>query len=166
MVFYFKNAKKDIIMREKNEEGYRKINTCRFWEKNKECDKVREHCHLTGKYRAPAHKKCKTNVTQDHSNFIPFVFHNFSNYDCHLFFKKLVDKKTTKQNLKFFFKTDEEYFSVRYGCIRFIDKYDFLSSSLDSLIKTLIDNSHKTLKDLEKEIVDNDEKLNIVDEKK
>ena len=52
--------------------------------------------------------------------------------------------------------------SVTYGCIRFIDSYRFLSSGLDSLVKTLVDNSHKTLKNLKKEIVNNDEILNIV----
>ena len=36
-----------------------------------------------------------------------------------------------------------------------------LSSGLDSLVKTLVDNSHKTLKNLKKGIVDNDEILNI-----
>ena len=50
-----------------------------------------------------------------------------------------------------------------YGCIRFIDSYRFLSSGLDSLVKTLVDNSHKTLENLKKEIADNDEILNIVD---
>ena len=55
-------------------------------------DKVRDHFHLTGKYRRPAHSKCNIKVTQKQSNFIPFAFHNFSNYDCHLFFKRLVDK--------------------------------------------------------------------------
>ena len=50
------------------------------------------------------------------------------------------------------------------GCIRFIDSYRFLSSSLDSLVKTLVDNSRKTLKDLKEEIVDKDEILNIVKE--
>ena len=58
----------------------------------------------------------------------------------------------------------EEYTSVTYGCIFFIDSYRFFSSSLHSLVKTLVDNSHKTLKDLEEEIVDNDEILNIVNE--
>ena len=33
---------------------------------------------------------------------------------------------------------------------------------MDSLVKTLVDNSHKTLENLKKEIVDNDEILNIV----
>ena len=61
-------------------------------------------------------------------------------------------------------KTNEEYISVTYGCIRFIDSYRFLSSGLDSLVKTLVDNSHKTLKNLKEEIVDNDEILNIIDE--
>ena len=96
MAFYFKNTKKDIIMTEENEEDYRSRIVCRFCEKNIESDKVRDHCHLTVKCRGPAHSICNINVTQDQSNFIPFIFHNFSKYDCHMFFKKLVDKKMIK----------------------------------------------------------------------
>ena len=80
-------------MTEKDEEVYRNNNICRFCEENIECDKFRDHCHLTCFFRGPAHGKCNINVTQDQSNFIPFIFHNFSNYDCRTFFKKLVDKK-------------------------------------------------------------------------
>ena len=127
-------------------------------------DKVRDHCHLTGKYRGPSHSKCNINVTQKQCNFIPFIFHNFSNYDCHKFFKKLVDKKKDKVDFDIIPKTNEEYISVTYGCIRFIDSCQFLLSCLDSLVKTLVDNSHKTLQNLKKEIVDNDEILNIIDE--
>ena len=155
---------KDITMTEKDGEDVKIIKVCRFCEKNIECDKVRDHCHLTGKYRGPAHSICNTNVTQDQSIIIPFIFHNFTKYDCHLFFKKVVDKKKDKVKFKLIPKTNKEYISVRYGCISFIDSYRFLSSSLDSLVKTLIDNSHKTLKDLKEEIVDNDEKLNFVNE--
>ena len=79
-----------------------------------------------------------------------------------MFFRKLVDKKDDKVNFEIMPKTDEEYISVTYGCIRFIDSYKILSSSLDSLVKTLVDNSHKTMEDIEEEIVDNDEILNIV----
>ena len=50
---------------------------------------------------------------------------------------------------------------MTYGCIRFIDSYRFLSSGLDSLVKTLVDNSQKTLKGFEEELVDNDEILSI-----
>ena len=133
-----------------------------FVKKNIDSDKFRDHCHLTGKYRGPAHSKCDFNVSQKQSNFIPFIFHNFSEYDCHMFFKKLVDKKNEKVKFDIIRKTTEEYLSMTYGCIGFIDSYRFLSSGLDSLVKMLVDNSHKTLKNLKKEIVDNDEILDIV----
>ena len=88
MAFYFQNTKEDIIMSKNDEEDYRNNNICRFCEKIIESDKVRDHCDLTGKYRGPAHSKCNFNVTQDQGNFIPFIFHSFIFYDCHMFFKK------------------------------------------------------------------------------
>ena len=45
-------------------------------------------------------------VTEKHSDFIPFSFHNFSNYECHLFFRKLVDKEKDKVNFDFTLKTN------------------------------------------------------------
>ena len=88
-VFHFKNNKKDIIMTQEDEEDYKNNNICRFCEKNIESDKVRDHCHLTGKYRGSAHNVCNRNVRQANSNFISFAFHIFSNYDCHMFFQKV-----------------------------------------------------------------------------
>ena len=146
MTFYFKNTNKDIIMTEENEEDFRNDNICRFCGKIIESDKVRDHCHLTGKYRGPAHNTCNINVTQKQSNFIPFIFHNFSNYDCHMFFKKLVDIKKDKVDFDIIPKTNEEYISVTYGCIKFIDSYRFLSSGLDSLVKNLDEDDFKILK--------------------
>ena len=81
-----------------------------------------------------------------------------------MFFKELIDKKKDKVEFDIIPKTNEEYISVTYRCIRFIDSFRFLSSRLDSLVKTLVDNSHKTLKDLEGEFVDNDQILNTVNE--
>ena len=78
-----------------------------------------------------------------------------------MFFKSLVDKKRDQVDFDIIPKTNEEYISVTYGCIRFIESYRFLSSGLHSLVKTLVDNSNKKLKDLKKEIVDNDEILDI-----
>ena len=89
-------------MTRKNEEDLKKNNICRFCEKEILSDKIRDHCHLTGKYRGPAHNTCNINVKQKDSNFIPIAFHNFSNYDCHMFFKRLVDLKNDKVNLKLF----------------------------------------------------------------
>ena len=162
MTFYFKNTNKDIIMTEEDYEDYRNINICRFCEKNIKSDKIRDHCHLTGKNRGPAHNTCNINVTQKQSNFVPFIFQNLCKYDLHMFFKKLVDLKNDKVKIDIIPKTNEEYTSVTYGCIRFIDGYRFQSSSLDSLVKTVVDNSHKTLKSLKEEIVDDNYILKIV----
>ena len=81
-----------------------------------------------------------------------------------MFFKKLVHKKNDKVKFDVIPETNEQYISVTYGCIRFIDSYRFLSSSLFSLVKSLVDDSHKILKKLKEEIVNNDEILSIVNE--
>ena len=49
-----------------------------------------------------------------------------------MFFKKLIDWKKDEVTFDKIPKTNEEYISVTCGCIRFIDSYQFLSSSLDS----------------------------------
>ena len=165
MAVCFKNTKKDIIVTENDEEDYKNINICRFCEKSIESDKVRDFSHLTGGYRGSTHSKCNINVAEDQSNLIPFKFHNYSNYACHMFLKNLVNKKNDEVNFDIIPKTNGEYISVTYGCIRFINSNQFLSSSLDSLVNTLVDNSHKTLINLKEEIIDNDEILNIVNEK-
>ena len=66
-----------------------------------------------------------------------------------------------KVNFDFIPKTNEDYSPVTYGCIRFVDSYQFLSSSLESFVKTQVDNSHQTLKNLKKEMVANVGILNI-----
>ena len=151
-------------MTEEDEEDFKINIICRFCEKITESDKVGDHCHLTGEKEEPAHNKGKTNVIHDQSNFIPVMFHNFSSYDCLIYFKKLVDQKKDKVKFKIIPQTIEENISISYSCIGFIDFYRFLSSSLDSLVETLVDNNHAVLKGLEGEIVDNDETLNIVKE--
>ena len=156
MTFYFKETKKDIIMKQEDEEDFTNNNICRFCEKEILSDKIRDHCHLTGKYRGPSHNVCNINVKQKDGNFIPFAFHNFSNYDCHMFFKKLVDLRKDKVKFEIIPKTNGEYISVRYGCIRFIDSYRFLSESLDKLVKNLDDD----FKILKKEFPDKWQHLN------
>ena len=121
MAFYFKNTKKDIVLTEDDEEHYRKSNSCRFCEKEILSDKVRDHCHLTGKYRGPAHNTCNINVKQKDSYFIPFAFQNFSSYDCQMFLKRLVDLKKDKVKFKIIPETNEEDIAVKNGCIRFFD---------------------------------------------
>ena len=49
MNFWFKNTKKDIIKREEDKQDFENNNVCRYYEKYIESNKVRDHCHLTGK---------------------------------------------------------------------------------------------------------------------
>jgi hypothetical protein len=44
--------------------------------------KVRDHCHFTGKYRGAAHSIC--NLQAKKPDFIPALFHNLEGYDEHL----------------------------------------------------------------------------------
>ena len=149
-------------MTQEDEEDYRNNYICQFCEQNIESDKVGDHCDITGKYSGTARNKCNFIVIQDQSNFIRFIFHNFRNFVVFQFFKKVIDKRNDKVKFKIIPKLNEVYISVRHGCIRFIDSNRFLSSSLDSLAKTLVDISHKTLKNLEEEIVESYEILEIV----
>ena len=81
LTFYFKNTKKDIIMAQEDKKDFDNKKISRFCEKGILSDKVRDPCHLTGKYRGPAHNTRNKSVQQKDSNFIPIAFHNFSNYD-------------------------------------------------------------------------------------
>ena len=146
LAFYFKETKKNIIMTQEDEEDFKNNNICRFCEKYIESDKVHDHCHLTGKYLGLSHNVCNINVRQADSSFIPFAFRNFSSYDCHMFFKRLIDLKKDKVKFKIVPKTNEEYISVKYSCIRFFDSYRFLSDSLDTLVKSLDEDDFKFLK--------------------
>ena len=44
--------------------------------------KVRDHCHIAGKYRGSALRDCNINLELNHN--IPIVFHNPKNYDSHI----------------------------------------------------------------------------------
>ena len=83
--------------------------------------KVIYYCDLTGKNIGPAHNHCNTISKEKQSSFIPIIFHNFSNDDCHLFFKTLIDKKPDNKKLNVIPKTNEEYISVTNGCLIIVD---------------------------------------------
>ena len=95
--------------------------------------KVRDHCHITGKYRGSAHRDCNINVRLNHKS--PVVFHNLKNYDSHLIIQEL-----GKFSLKINVITNglEKYMTLSINSkLNFIDGFQFLSSSLDSLVRNL-----------------------------
>ena len=85
-------------------------------------DRVRDHCHLTGKFRGAAHNQC--NLGYKIPNFIPVFFHNLSGYDSHIFIKKL--KTDFGEEIKCIPKTEENYISFSKQVIvdTFVDKND------------------------------------------
>ena len=96
-------------------------------------EKVRDHDHLTGKYREAAHNKCNLICKKKSSRFVPISFHNFSGYDCYLMFEELLTQAYKMgYEPKVIPKSMETYVSNEVGCLRFLDSYRFLSS-LDSL---------------------------------
>ena len=70
---------KDINWREFHKEEYCYVCNELFVD-----EKVRDHCHLTGKYIhvGAAHKSC--NLNYNVSKFAPVYFHNLAGYDAHL----------------------------------------------------------------------------------
>ena len=120
--------------------------------------KVRDHCHLTGKFRGAAHNTC--NLKFRLPKFFPIIFHNLSGYDCHLFIKNLGKSEGkidcipcneekyisfTKEILvdTFIDKKGKEKEVKRK--LRFIDSFKLMATSLDSLVKNLPKESFKNL---------------------
>ena len=133
---YFKtNLELQITPQE--EESFKLAEECWLCENPLDDTKVRDHDHLTGKYRGAAHNICNINVKQRSSSFVPIFFHNFSGYDCHLIFQELLIQAFKKgYGPKIIPKSMDNDVSIQAGCLRFLDSYRFLSSSLDKLVKS------------------------------
>ena len=123
---------------------------CHIYNEELDEDRVRDHCHLSGKFRGAAHKIC--NLKYKVPKFFPVVFHNLSGYDSHQFIKKLGNSEGyiscipnndenhisfTKQIIvdKFVNKEGKEVKVKRE--LRFIDSLRFMVSSLDKLSSNL-----------------------------
>ena len=58
---------------------------CHFCNEELGEDRVRDHCHLSGKFRGAAHEIY--NLKYKVPKFFQVVFHNLSGYDSYLFIK-------------------------------------------------------------------------------
>ena len=116
-----------------------------YWICNKLFDlgdeKVRNHCHVAGKFRGSVHFSCNANCQL--SKKVPVIFHNLKGYDSHLIIKE-IGKFNVKVSV--ILNGLEKYmaFTVNKNLV-FIDSMQFLNSSLDSLVKNLIDEDFKYL---------------------
>ena len=50
-------------------------------------EKVRDHCHITRKFRGAAHWSC--NINLELTKKVSIIFHNLKGYDSHLIFCEL-----------------------------------------------------------------------------
>ena len=121
---YFK-TNLELQITPEEEESFQHSTICWLCENslnNTECTKVRDHDHLTGKYRGAAHNICNIQSQQRSSSFVPIFFHNFSGYDCHLIFEELLTEAYNQNyNPTIIPKSLENYVSVQVGCLRFLD---------------------------------------------
>ena len=99
-------------------------------------DKVRDHCHLLGKFRYTLCSACNLTHTKRPPD-IHLFFHGLSNYDSHFIIQKLYNFSSTE--IKIIPKNTEKYLSFSVGCVHFKDSYQFLSESLAILVQHLMD---------------------------
>ena len=96
-------------------------------------DRVRDHCHLTGRYRGAAHSDC--NLNYKFSNRIPVVLHNLRGYDSHLIMQGLGKLKGVP--ITCIPNNTEKYISFTVGDLVFIDSLQFMNVSLEKLVSNL-----------------------------
>ena len=63
-------------------------------------EKIKHYCKMTGIYLGAAHQICIDYVNKVNLHkFIPILYHNFSEYDNHMFFNELINSKVEKKEL-------------------------------------------------------------------
>ena len=143
---------KKMIFTEEDKKHFNKASDCWICGENLGNDRVRDHCHFTGRYRGPAHNSC--NLKYRKPNNISVFFHNLSGYDSHLFVKK-IGSSNKKENIKCIPNNEEKYltftktiitgqYTNKKGEIKdktfdivFKDSLKFMSSSLGVLVNNL-----------------------------
>ena len=102
-------------------------------------NKVRDHCHITRKYRGSSHWSCNVNLKL--TKKVPVIFHNLRGYNSHL-----IMEDTDKFNVKISVISNglEKYmaFTINNNLV-FTASMQFMNSSLDALVKNLSDNDFK-----------------------
>ena len=152
---------KEMIFTEEDIKHFNKASDCWICGEKLENDRVRDHCHFTGRYRGPAHNKC--NLKYRKPKNISVFFHNLSGYDSHLFIKKIGCSINKNENIKCIATNEEKYISFtktivtgqytnKKGKVKdktfdivFKDSLKFMSSSLEALVNNLPKEDFKNL---------------------
>ncbi|VDI15968.1 Hypothetical predicted protein [Mytilus galloprovincialis] len=135
------NEKKKPILNNHEEDEFQEATGCYICgEEFKESEKVREHNHLSGKYRGAACQSCNTKEGKA-TKLIPVFFHNGSNYDFHFLIEELMKYEDEYNKVKLLSKNSENYISIDYGSnykkLRFLDSYRFMLKGLSDIAKSM-----------------------------
>ena len=120
---------------EKASEEFKKSTKCGYCKSEfSQTYKVRDHDHITGKYRGAAHSNCnlKLRINPKEIN-IPVVFHNLRGYDSHLIMQHIGEME---QEITCIPNNLEKYISFSLGKLRFIDSFQFMLASLSKLVES------------------------------
>ena len=147
-----KEFNKPLKMTKENEEEFQKAEECHICNK-KYSDKdirVRDHCHITGKYRGSAHQECNLQLKLNPEKVkIPVIFHNLRGYDSHFIMQEIgaivkdyeytnKDGKKCQMNINAIPNNMEKYMAFMLGNhLTFLDSFQFMSSSLEKLVGNL-----------------------------
>lgn len=91
-------------------------------------DTVRDHCHVTGKFRGAAHSSSNLNYRLHER--IPVFFQNLKGYDAHHIMNAFGKFKHKKINC--FPQNHEKHISFSLGRLDFVDTFQFMSTALDT----------------------------------
>ena len=119
----------------KDEENFQAATKCPICKKDfsEEDKRVRDHCHVTGKYRGAAYNECNRNFRLTHK--IPVIFHNLRGYDSHFIMQEI---GKFEKDIKVIQNNQEKYMAFFLGKhLKFIDSFQFMSSSLETLVKNV-----------------------------
>ncbi|KAK3800219.1 hypothetical protein RRG08_007560, partial [Elysia crispata] len=122
----------DMRMTRADWESHRTASRCHVCDKPLEGDSVKDHCHITGKYRGAAHNACNLKLRlSPKTTTIPVVFHNLRGYDSHLLMQAI---SKVEGRVSCIPNNTEKYISFSLGQLRFIDSAQFLLAPLDKLV--------------------------------
>ena len=147
-----KEFNKPLRMTKEDEKEFKKAKECHICNKiyTDEDIRVRDHCHITGKYRGSAHQECNLKLKVNPEEVkIPVIFHNLRGYDSHFIMQEIgaivknhayTNKKGEKcqMNINAIPNNMEKYMAFMLGNhLTFIDSFQFMSSSLEKLVSNL-----------------------------
>ena len=128
-------------MTSEDEEICNNSHICWICKQELNMDKVRDHCHVTGRIRGAAHNKCNINLRLPRK--LTIIFHNLQGYDGHIVSKEL---NNFDVDIGVIPKVIDEYMSIIVNShITFIDSLQFYSGSLDTLASNLNNEDFKYL---------------------